>query len=872
MGIEIIQINGPSEYVDYTYFERTVKRDFLGTCKNAKVFLINKFTLNTLATDEIDLLIIVCIKREDRNFVIIKEIEDKKQYLHNLIIPIRFNKSIQDKEIPFNEDNVLEGVNGDLPDENFIDELKYQLGVDFIDILKQNNALSILKLQENKKEGKSLFMKVFPIEFCFNKNKLFDKGLIISPKFGFDSIRGYLLYSDHKWLESYSGWNYPEDYHNIQKEIYIILEHASKYAKFGILTKKKLDRINNSIKKNKGIFKSIGNELVLIKGKAGTGKSSDLRELMVKSLTQGTKVHFLTYNHLLKKETTNLVGYFLRNNRKIYPDLEQSRYLPKTIHKFFYDLSKSLGIQIEMSVNRKEQLQNSINKKIIELNKYLENAFRQEAYITIESLKLKASRNEDFLIEDKDFVLRFLTYIKKEKVSSVGKTGYKSLIVRYKNYCFQEIENIYGIKNIFLKDYGGILSRLIWFLDDPLDYYNTNDIKNLGPKIDPKIIGKTIWRIFELDKFGRKEKNRGEITYESFSKSINYRLGGIKGKGNSAKVFIDEGQDCEPKERDLLFKLFGPENVIVTSGEATQLIRRQDECNWKRTSNYQRGELTRGIDGSKIAKSKVVNKGASSFRIKKNLMLLINYIAKEYKLNIDLKLEQDSLDDVGEIFIQKTEKPLQCDINTINTISAKSETYGYTDNEGLIFLLLSDFNEPSFGSTSSINTYGNITKGRINHDIEWEFENVLNKEGYFIYNGAKMDKRELPTMSSNHTKAIYYNSCRGLESFGVVCMDLNKFFTAKYNDEESETYILDKKRNVSIDFDQKNEVTKKRFAAIWLIMALTRAIDTLFITLNISNANANKEEVRNLDNELIQLIERFDKDYPNIIKWVGKEN
>ena len=74
---------------------------------------------------------------------------------------------------------------------------------------------------------------------------------------------------------------------------------------------------------------------------------------------------------------------------------------------------------------------------------------------------------------------------------------------------------------------------------------------------------------------------------------------------------------------------------------------------------------------------------------------------------------------------------------------------------------------------------------------------------------------------------MHYESCRGLEAWSVCCFSLNDFFYGKYEDEKAERYLLNEKRN-----DLTNEMRKIMYATSWLLMALTRAVDTLYIQIS----------------------------------------
>ena len=77
-----------------------------------------------------------------------------------------------------------------------------------------------------------------------------------------------------------------------------------------------------------------------------------------------------------------------------------------------------------------------------------------------------------------------------------------------------------------------------------------------------------------------------------------------------------------------------------------------------------------------------------------------------------------------------------------------------------------------------------------------------------------------------------------METFAVCCFRLDTFFNGKYEDENAERTLLNKKRYNNQDLT--NEKRKQIYATNWLLMALTRAIDTLYIQINDKNSDIGK--------------------------------
>lgn len=96
-----------------------------------------------------------------------------------------------------------------------------------------------------------------------------------------------------------------------------------------------------------------------------------------------------------------------------------------------------------------------------------------------------------------------------------------------------------------------------------------------------------------------------------------------------------------------------------------------------------------------------------------------------------------------------------------------------------------------------------------------------------IWNGVVERKGKLSVPAANQTRFIYYESCRGLEAWNVLCVDLDTFFYNMRCSKDAELYARTNQEFFSYQEDLKSE-----FALHWVYMAITRPIDTLYIKLN----------------------------------------
>src|SRR5690606_11695233 len=108
-------------------------------------------------------------------------------------------------------------------------------------------------------------------------------------------------------------------------------------------------------------------------------------------------------------------------------------------------------------------------------------------------------------------------------------------------------------------------------------------------------------------------------------------------------------------------------------------------------------------------------------------------------------------------------------------------------------------------------------------------------------------RSQYPVELSQH-RLFQYESCRGLEGWTVVCLDLDDFIRSKMKHfEEQETGEL-----ALESFEEK----RSKFVHLWSLIPLTRAIDTLVIT------------VKDRNSHMAQALRNVYEDCPDIVQWI----
>ena len=100
--------------------------------------------------------------------------------------------------------------------------------------------------------------------------------------------------------------------------------------------------------------------------------------------------------------------------------------------------------------------------------------------------------------------------------------------------------------------------------------------------------------------------------------------------------------------------------------------------------------------------------------------------------------------------------------------------------------------------------------------------------------GAVADKQKIGFPSPNEVRIINYESCRGLEAWCVMCLNVDRFYMAQVKSDDAEKYLLNEGAIMT------KEERAAKFAITWILMAATRAIDTLFLQMSdVSNEFVN---------------------------------
>ena len=813
MNLNFIPVNGKCEYFNYDEFESSVRTSLQNTCKEATVILFNNFPVLLSTETTVDLILVIALKDYKGNYFRVRK-GDKWIYLYNLIIPVNFIANLQESEIKIDEEGFINADGEQLDYSDEIQSIKHSL-LDYL-VRKCN----FIKEQ----------LYINPLIHIKNKSTLTIDNFLVSEKFDFNNLLTYLKSSTQDIFCSYKNWKTETGYSILPTDIESINNQASKDSVVGYLTKKKIDRISKQLSNEKAIFGDLNKHLIIVQGKAGTGKSSELLLLMMRCITNGQNTLFLTYNRLLIYDIARTTKSFVNSQRARKQEHEKiGQASVITLHSFFYRLSKSIGVLHVLTDKRKNELLSNLDLRTTAVKNFILSLLNDKSassYSEYENLKEQIQNNKQFDIPTIEVGIDFMNYQKKR--GYLGSTNIEEAIKSFVKFKTDLVNNI-DVKEVFLSDYYGVLENTLLLINRPEEYFKKHQIENKFELLEVVLnLG---------DKHRKKDEEKNLIDEQAFRKNINKRVGGRKRKRT---IFIDEAQDCHSKEKEILIAIFGSDNVVVSSGGKEQLIRHIELCNWE-VSNQRKISVKKYRTGNK------------SFRIKKSILNFCNFVAAKYQ--IELKLEPLETEDNGELILDFRNNVSESDMQQIfSNLSMKGKISSCTPYESLLVMIDSHSKIDKSGNKGAsatadaplikgkINEYDNIEDSHNIKKIEWRYKKPLEKENDLMFwDGTETNKSQLEVPYPTETRLIYYDSCRGLEAWTVACFNIDKFFEQKREDPDAEKFLINDEKELGIQsLFVTNDSRKDMFAGTWALMAITRAIDTLYLKLDNPNSDFSK--------------------------------
>jgi hypothetical protein len=273
-------------------------------------------------------------------------------------------------------------------------------------------------------------------------------------------------------------------------------------------------------------------------------------------------------------------------------------------------------------------------------------------------------------------------------------------------------------------------------------------------------------------------------------------------------IMIDEAQDWNPFEVEILYSIFGPSKIVISQAP-DQKVRDSNNPVWVKPK-------------WRIGQDFVQTNEKKSFRQKANLVGFVNQFAEKFNLAWELEPNEDFAG--GKVII-----------TTNYSANMHKELYTdclYSGNKAYEMLYLVPPSKIIADGEKEVTFKRNerdeisITKTiKQRHcSLVDEFHGTID-----FWDGTNKElRRDYPVKIDQH-RLIQYESCRGLEGWTVVCIEIDeliKYLSNKYKQDEDTLQLA----------LESHEEKKNRYVYMWSLIPLTRAIDTLVITIKDKNS------------------------------------
>ena len=235
-------------------------------------------------------------------------------------------------------------------------------------------------------------------------------------------------------------------------------------------------------------------------------------------------------------------------------------------------------------------------------------------------------------------------------------------------------------------------------------------------------------------------------------------------------VFVDEAQDWPEVERQLLRRFFPPNATVVADG-VDQFVRSRALCNW-----------AAGLNRSDIERVPL----ESCLRMKRNLVEFCNAVAEGLELG-DWSLSPHESLPGGRVIV--TVGPGHLALDQIGSLLERAADLGNEPIDSLVCV------PPSW----STHLGGRAAES-------------LRNQGCEVWDLTLPEERGASPLSSKELRVVQYESCRGLEGWTTLCLELDTFYELKLDESSS---------------DRGGRVHAGR----WAMIPLTRAMDTLSVNI-----------------------------------------
>ena len=271
-------------------------------------------------------------------------------------------------------------------------------------------------------------------------------------------------------------------------------------------------------------------------------------------------------------------------------------------------------------------------------------------------------------------------------------------------------------------------------------------------------------------------------------------------------ILVDEAQDWPQPEADLLVRLYGGNRISLADG-ISQLVR-GTATDWRSSVRDREGTKNLALH--------------ECLRMKNNLGQFSNLVAEQAGLNWQITPNSQAAG--GRVIIRDGFFHEMPDLH--RDLLTKAADDGCEPIDCLYCV-----------PASGVQTRGNGRASILGIAME--------DRGLSVWDGVDPIARRDYPRSTKDNRIVQYDSCRGLEGWVVVLDSLDDFWEAKYRVALAEPPVS--------SIPMSPEERARRVAWTWCMMAFTRPIDTLVITL------------KNRGSEVSQVLSRIAEANPDLV-------
>lgn len=271
------------------------------------------------------------------------------------------------------------------------------------------------------------------------------------------------------------------------------------------------------------------------------------------------------------------------------------------------------------------------------------------------------------------------------------------------------------------------------------------------------------------------------------SQDINFAKASASARFKFDAILVDEAQDWPQPEADLLCALYGAEKILIADG-ATQLVRGLP-TDWHVPSGA--GHVVELVHLRQC------------LRMKANLSRFAIKLAQKVRMNWSVEVNDKAAG--GRVIIQKGSYTSKTDLQReLLDLAVDS------GNDKIDFLHCVPANSVSF----------------VSNRRESELGKSFSQQGEQVWDGVdELIRRDFARTKETY-RVVQYESSRGLEGWVTVLDGFDDFWHAKFHERCSQGLSESEKKS----FRELDDLAQEA-AWRWAMIAITRPIDTLVITL-----------------------------------------